>query len=57
MPWKGLGGFCDKGGDVCKEDDDCDDNKKCCFNGCQSDCVSKDRTEKYGTVQTYLTYD
>ncbi|EDO38468.1 predicted protein, partial [Nematostella vectensis] len=42
-PWKGLDGiydkYCDRMGDLCKDDKDCFGNFKCCFTGCQYDCV------------------
>ena len=40
IPWKGLNGICDRRGDMCKNNADCgEDGEKCCFNGCQKDCV------------------
>lgn len=40
QPWKGLNGICDRRGDLCKSNADCgEDGEKCCFNGCQKDCV------------------
>ena len=39
-PWKGLEGICDRRGDMCLHDSDCDGDNRCCFNGCQNDCVS-----------------
>ena len=40
-PWKGLDGICDRRGDTCQGNADCDrqGGGKCCFNGCQKDCV------------------
>ncbi|XP_048580646.1 fibrillin-1 isoform X2 [Nematostella vectensis] len=38
-PWKGLSGMCDKRGSMCDADDQCPGQHKCCFNGCQKDCV------------------
>ena len=40
-PWKGLDGICDRRGDTCQSNADCDrqGGGKCCFNGCQKDCV------------------
>lgn len=40
-PWKGLDGICDRRGDTCRSNADCDQQGggKCCFNGCQKDCV------------------
>lgn len=39
-PWKGLDGICDRRGDMCQNNADCgEDGEKCCFNGCQKDCV------------------
>lgn len=36
--------------DKCQRDNDCADDQKCCYNGCDNDCVPKDPNEKYGTV-------
>lgn len=50
-PWKGQDGICDRRGDVCSFDFDCEDSEKCCFNGCQRDCVkphAKDSSERPG---------
>ena len=39
-PWKGLNGICDRRADSCTKNEDCkEDGGKCCFNGCQKDCV------------------
>ena len=38
-PWKGIDGICDRRGDTCDTDQSCRGNKKCCFNGCQKECV------------------
>ena len=38
-PWKGQNGICDRRGSTCRRDSDCRLDEKCCFNGCQSDCV------------------
>ena len=39
-PWKGLNGICDRRADMCQNNADCgEDGEKCCFNGCQKDCV------------------
>lgn len=48
IPWKGLDGICNKRGDMCQRDVNCKNNLKCCFNGCQKDCVSGDPLHKYG---------
>ncbi|XP_078366590.1 uncharacterized protein LOC144650724 isoform X3 [Oculina patagonica] len=49
-PWKGQDGICDRRGDMCNVDIDCDSSEKCCFNGCQRDCVKpgKKSAEKPG---------
>ena len=49
-PWKGQDGICDRRGDMCTVDVDCDETEKCCFNGCQRDCVApgKRSAEKPG---------
>ncbi|KAJ7381019.1 hypothetical protein OS493_004614 [Desmophyllum pertusum] len=49
-PWKGQDGICDRRGDMCGVDIDCDASEKCCFNGCQRDCVKpgKRSSEKPG---------
>ena len=39
-PWKGQEGICDLRGDMCHQDSDCTGDERCCFNGCQNDCVS-----------------
>lgn len=39
-PWKGQEGICDFRGDMCHQDSDCTGDERCCFNGCQNDCVS-----------------
>ncbi|KAJ7381020.1 hypothetical protein OS493_004615 [Desmophyllum pertusum] len=45
-PWKGLDGICDRRGDMCQNNADCGTNgDKCCFNGCQKDCI------KFGDLQ------
>ena len=32
--------MCDRRGDACQDNADCgEDGEKCCFNGCQNDCV------------------
>ncbi|XP_022806051.1 uncharacterized protein LOC111343164 [Stylophora pistillata] len=49
-PWLGLDGKCDKMGDLCRRDNGCPDDQKCCFNGCQNECVAKDPNEKYGGI-------
>ena len=36
--------------DKCQRDNDCADDQKCCFDGCDNDCVPKDPNEKYGAV-------
>jgi len=38
-PWKGYEGICDFRGDMCGHDSDCGGDDRCCFNGCQNDCV------------------
>lgn len=40
-PWKGQGGMCDRRADMCQSNADCEvlGGGKCCFNGCQNDCV------------------
>ena len=38
-PWKGKDGLCDRRGDMCQRDQDCLGSSKCCFNGCQKDCL------------------
>ena len=43
IPWKGQEGICDYRGDMCLQDSDCSGDKRCCFNGCQNDCVSPGR--------------
>ena len=50
-PWKGQDGICDRRGDMCSVDIDCEDSEKCCFNGCQRDCVkphTRDLSERPG---------
>ena len=47
-PWKGLDGTCDRKGDECQLDNECEDTDKCCFNGCQKECT-KVPSQKYGT--------
>lgn len=37
-PWKDKR-FCDRMGDRCKDESECFGNFRCCFNGCQKDCV------------------
>ena len=39
-PWKGQDGICDYRGDMCRQDSDCTGDDRCCFNGCQNDCVA-----------------
>jgi len=38
-PWKGQNGICDRLGTMCRQDSHCRQDRKCCFNGCQNDCV------------------
>ena len=38
-PWKGKGGICDRRGDMCTMNNDCQFGQICCHNGCQNDCV------------------
>ena len=38
-PWKGADGICDRRGDSCEDDVTCEGSRKCCFNGCQKECV------------------
>ena len=47
-PWKGLDGICDRRGDMCSNDDDCNGVGKCCFNGCQKDCIDPVPEDKPG---------
>lgn len=49
-PWKGLDGFCDLRGDTCQSNADCDQQGggKCCFNGCQKDCVQFGELDELG---------
>lgn len=44
-PWKGQDGICDRRGDMCSVDIDCEGKGKCCFNGCQRDCVKPSTRE------------
>jgi hypothetical protein len=41
QPYKGIDKICDRMGDTCMLDNDCLDknNSKCCFNGCQRECL------------------
>ena len=40
LPTKGRDGICDRMGDQCTIDSTCSgDNEKCCFNGCQRECI------------------
>ena len=50
MLWKGLDGICDFKGDECQRHNDCEDDNKCCFNGCQKECA-KVPSEKYGKAK------
>ncbi len=43
-PWLGKEGLCDRRGDMCEKDVDCEGSKICCFNGCQKDCVNSGKT-------------
>lgn len=44
-PWKGLNRICDRRGDSCTKNEDCREvGGKCCFNGCQKDCVQFGRS-------------
>lgn len=45
-PWKGQNGICDRLGTTCRQDFHCRQDRKCCFNGCQNDCVPSGM-EKY----------
>lgn len=57
-PWKGLDGICDRRGDMCQNNADCGkDGEKCCFNGCQNDCVKfgKSLDATYFTIQVHRT--
>ena len=49
-PWKGLDGICDRRGDTCQSNADCDQQGggKCCFNGCQKDCVQFGELDELG---------
>ena len=47
-PWKGLDGICDRRGDMCAGDDDCSGPQRCCFNGCQRDCIAPVPADKPG---------
>ena len=47
-PWKGLNGICDRRGDMCDNDDGCNVTAKCCFNGCQKDCIKPVPVSKPG---------
>ena len=47
-PWKGLDGICDRRGDMCSGDDDCSGLQRCCFNGCQKDCIESVPLDKPG---------
>lgn len=47
-PWKGLNGICDRRGDMCADDKDCNGSSLCCFNGCQKDCIDPVPTDKPG---------
>lgn len=47
-PWKGLDGICDRRGDMCSGDDDCSGLQRCCFNGCQKDCIEPVPLDKPG---------
>ena len=49
-PWKGQDGICDRRGDMCNVDIDCQESKKCCFNGCQRDCVKPSPRELSGRL-------
>ncbi|XP_068725068.1 uncharacterized protein [Montipora capricornis] len=59
-PWKGQNGICDRRGSMCLRDSDCHEEDKCCFNGCQNDCVSpvgtkvckKNRDKQIAKTQT-----
>lgn len=43
-PWKGFNGICDRRGSSCSIDSDCSvQTQKCCFNGCQMDCIDPDK--------------
>lgn len=53
-PWKGLNGICDRRGDMCQRDINCEKDLKCCFNGCQMECVSGDPSRKYGIFHLLL---
>ena len=47
-PWKGLNGICDRLGDMCTDDEDCNGSSLCCFNGCQKGCIDPVPTDKPG---------
>lgn len=47
-PWKGLNGICDRLGDMCADDKDCNGSSLCCFNGCQKGCIDPVPTGKPG---------
>ena len=47
-PWKGLDGICDRRGDMCDDDSSCNGTAKCCFNGCQKDCIDPAPVTKVG---------
>ena len=48
-PWKGLTGRCDRKSNECSDDITCSGKAKCCYNGCQKDCIEPTPVEKPGT--------